>query len=181
MLVRGNLSNTLQRYDCRPVSMPSQNGELAGERQQVRQEVARAVHQLDRGLAILHADVDVQSEDQVGARHHLQVLHDGLVAVVGVDLLLAPVREGMGAAGRQAQAVLPRQRDDLRGGFFTSSLASLMFAQTPCRSRPPTGASPASPVPPGAACPSARSRRGCANEDRASPDRPSGTPLRSRW
>ena len=29
MLVRGNLSNTLQRYERSPVSMPSQNGELA--------------------------------------------------------------------------------------------------------------------------------------------------------
>src|SRR6476620_11561879 len=28
MLVRGNLSNTLQRYDFSPVFMPSQNGEL---------------------------------------------------------------------------------------------------------------------------------------------------------
>ena len=28
MLVRGNLSNTLQRYDLSPVFIPSQNGEL---------------------------------------------------------------------------------------------------------------------------------------------------------
>ena len=72
----------------------------------MRQEVARAVHQLDGGLAIFHADVDVQSENQVGARHHLQVFHDDAVAVVGIDLLLAPLREGMRAAGRQAQSVL---------------------------------------------------------------------------
>src|SRR5579872_866168 len=29
MFVRGNLSKTLQRYDLSPVSIPSQNGELA--------------------------------------------------------------------------------------------------------------------------------------------------------
>ena len=79
----------------------------------MRQEIARAVHQLDRRLAIFHADVDVESEDQVGARHHLEVFHDHAVAVVRVDLLVSPLREGVCAAGREAQSVLPRQGDDL--------------------------------------------------------------------
>src|ERR1035437_9627185 len=79
----------------------------------MRQEVARAVHQLNGGFAIFHADVHVQSENQVGARHHLEVFHDYAVAVIRVDLLIPPQCEGMGAAGRKPQPVLPRQGDHL--------------------------------------------------------------------
>ncbi len=55
----------------------------------------------------------VQSENQIGARHHLEIFDDGMVAVVGIDLLIAPLSEGMRAARRETQPVLPRQRDDL--------------------------------------------------------------------
>ena len=98
---------------AQPRLHPHPERRVGGERQQVRQEVAGAVHQLDRGLTVFHADVHVKAENQVRARHHLQVFHDGAVAVVGIDLLFAPLREGVGAAGRQAKAVLPLKRDDL--------------------------------------------------------------------
>ena len=76
---------------------------IGGERQNVRQEVARRVHQVDGRLAVLDADVHVQSEDQIRARDNLHVFHDVQVALVGINLLLAPVCERMRPAGRQAQ------------------------------------------------------------------------------
>ena len=42
----------------------------------MRQEIARIVHDLDGDLAVLDADVDVQAEDQVGARDQLHLLDD---------------------------------------------------------------------------------------------------------
>ena len=83
---------------------------VGGERQDVRQEVARAVHDLDGRLAVLDADVHVQSENQVGARDHLQVFHDDAVALVGIDLLLVPLRERMRAAGGECAARSARAR-----------------------------------------------------------------------
>ena len=46
------------------------------ERQQVRQEVAQLVHQVNQRLAVLDADVHVEAEDEVRARDHLHVLDD---------------------------------------------------------------------------------------------------------
>ncbi len=67
----------------KPVFVPSQKGEFDRQRQDVRQEVPHRVHDVDRGVAILDADVDVQAEDQVRARHQLHVFHHLLVALVG--------------------------------------------------------------------------------------------------
>ncbi len=53
------------------------------------------------------------SEDEVGARHHLHVFDDGRVALVRIDLLVAPLRERMRAARGEPQIVVARQRDDL--------------------------------------------------------------------
>ena len=90
------------------------------------------VHHVDRSLAVLDADVDVQAEDQVGARDHLHVLDDLLVALVGMDLLRAPVGERMRAAGGEPQAVLLAPGAPSRAAVsLTSALASLMFLQTP--------------------------------------------------
>ena len=55
-------------------------GRVGGQREEVRQEVARLVHDVDRRLAVVDADVDVQAEDQVRPRHLLQVFDDLLVA-----------------------------------------------------------------------------------------------------
>src|ERR1041384_1252370 len=67
--------------------------------EQVRQEKACTVHELNGGLTGLDSNVDVETEDQVGAGNHLQILHDGAVAFIRIDLLLAPEGEWMGAAG----------------------------------------------------------------------------------
>ena len=44
----------------------------------------------------------------------LHVLDDLVVALVRVDVLLAPVGERVGGAGAQHQAVLARERDHVR-------------------------------------------------------------------
>jgi len=46
------------------------------------------------------------AEDEIGARDHLHVFDDGVVSLVRVDLLGAPVGEGVRGGRRQAQAVL---------------------------------------------------------------------------
>ena len=77
----------------------------------MRQEVAQLIHQVNQHLAVLDADVHVQAEDQVRARDDLHVLDDLAVALVGVDVLHAPVGERMRRAGDEAQAVLFGERD----------------------------------------------------------------------
>jgi len=52
------------------------------------------------------ADVDVQAEDEIGARDHLHVFDDGVVALIRVDPLFAPVGEGVRGGSREAQTVL---------------------------------------------------------------------------
>ncbi len=111
MFVRGKRSNTLHRYDFRPVFMPIQNGRVGREREQVRQEVPHLVHELDERLAVFDADVHVQAEDQVRARDDLHVLDELQVSLVRVDVLDAPVGERMGRARREKQAVLVRERE----------------------------------------------------------------------
>ena len=76
----------------------------------MRQEVPHLVHQVNAGFAILDADVHVQAEDQVRARHELHVLDDLQVALVGIDVLDAPVREWMRRAGAEQQAVVLGER-----------------------------------------------------------------------
>ena len=90
------------------------------QRQQVGQEVADLVHQLDEGLTVLDADVHVEAEDEVRPRHQLHVLHDLEVAGIRIDVLLAPVGERMGGAGDEEQPVVlcqahhrPPQVDDV--------------------------------------------------------------------
>ena len=88
-------------------------GRVGGEREDVRKEVAQGVHDADGGFAVLDADVDVQAEDEVGAGDELQVFDDLGVAGVGVDLLDAPVGEGMGGAGDEDEAVLFGEGDHI--------------------------------------------------------------------
>ena len=88
-------------------------GGVRRQREDVRQEVAGLVHDLDRQLAVLDADVDVQAEDEVRAREQLQVLDDLVVALVGIDLLVGQSENGCVPAGDDAQAVLLGEPDDL--------------------------------------------------------------------
>src|SRR3954468_495271 len=79
------------------------------ERQQVRQEVAHRVHQMDSGLAVFHPNVHVQSEDEVGACDQLHVFDDLVIALVGINLLCPPVSKWMRGAGSEQQPILVRQ------------------------------------------------------------------------
>ena len=84
-----------------------------GEHQQVRQEIARLVHQVDAQLVVVDADVHVHAADDEAAADAGQILGDGLVALALGRLLRAPAREGMGGGGDGRQAVLagqPRHR-----------------------------------------------------------------------
>ena len=83
------------------------------QREDMRQEVPRRVHDMDAGLRIFDGDVNVQTEDQVGPRDHLQVIDDLVVALVGRDRYAGPVRDRMRARGGDAQAALSHQVDDL--------------------------------------------------------------------
>jgi hypothetical protein len=55
--------------------------------------------------------MNVEPEDEVGAGDELEVFDDLSVTGVGVDLLDAPVGEGMGGAGDEDEAVLLGERD----------------------------------------------------------------------
>ena len=82
---------------------------VGGQREDVRQEIARGVLELDGGLAVGHADVDVQAEDEVGAGDLLEIVQHALVALAGGDLLVNPVGKRVRAGGGDAEAGLFRQ------------------------------------------------------------------------
>src|SRR5271166_954676 len=86
---------------------------VGGEGEDVRQEVSHRIHDVDRGIAVLDADVNMQSKHQVGALHQLHVLDDLAIALVRINLLHFPVGKRMGARGPEQQAVLLGQRDHL--------------------------------------------------------------------
>ncbi len=94
----------------------------------MRQKIAGVVHQLDRGLAVLHANVHVQAENQVGPRHQLQIFDNVLVADVLRDLLHAPVGKGMSRRRSQPQAIFPGQSDHVAAQLLYFFLGVLNIA-----------------------------------------------------
>ncbi len=88
-------------------------GRVGREREQVGQEIAHRVHDADGGLAVLDADVHMQAEDEVGAGDGLQIFDDAAIALVGIDLLLAPVGEGVSGAGDEHQAMFMGEANHL--------------------------------------------------------------------
>src|SRR5260221_8198819 len=83
--------------DGRPIGLEAGVASLpergAGrEREQVRQEVAGFVQELDRAGAIGYRDVDVQSEDQERAGQLLELFDDVLVALARRENLDLPFR-----------------------------------------------------------------------------------------
>src|SRR5579883_3548684 len=87
---------------------------ITRKRKDMRQEIARGVHEMNRRFLIFYANVHVQSEDQIGPRYHLQILDDDLIPLVRINILLAPVRERVRTRSRQAKAILARQLHDMR-------------------------------------------------------------------
>ena len=106
-------------------------GRAGRERQQVRQEVARRVHDVDRGRAVRHRDVHVHAEDEQRSRQLLQLLDDVLVALAWRDDLIDPARERVrarrrhrqaGAIGGRAQLGADLQHLVLRAGSTSSQM-----------------------------------------------------------
>jgi len=92
-------------------------GGISGEAEDVGDEVAGGIHDVDGGFAVFDADVDMEAEDEVGAGDGLHVLDDGGVAFVGVDFLFAPVGEGVCGGGGDAEAVVFGEADDAGAEF----------------------------------------------------------------
>ena len=78
----------------------------------MRHEIPRLVHNADGGFAVFDADVNVQAEDEIRTRDHLEVLHDVFVALIGIYGLIAPVGERMRGGGGDEEAVFAREPDD---------------------------------------------------------------------
>src|SRR5687768_6441698 len=91
------------RLEARAAREPERT--RAREREEMRQEVARLVHDLEAPLPVRDPDVDVQAEDEELADDVLQLLLEHLVAVVLGHLLLLPVGERMRARGDEAQSL----------------------------------------------------------------------------
>jgi hypothetical protein len=104
---------------------------IRGKSQDMRKEVARRIHDVYGRFGVFDADMDVQAEDEIGARHHLQVFDDGPVALIRVDLLFAPVGERVGSGGRQAQAILMGQLHHLMADQADFLLGLMNIAANP--------------------------------------------------
>jgi len=112
-----------------PCPFPARRESLVEKRQDVRHKVAGVIHQLDRGLAVFHADMHVQPKNQICPRYKLQVFNDILVADVLGNFLPPASPQRMGGSRRQPQAVsLWPKRSCPRLSFLTSSLASFDIA-----------------------------------------------------
>lgn len=73
---------------------------------------------MNGGFRVLDADVDVEPEDEVRPGNHLHVFNDGVVSSVGIDILRAPIGEGMGGGGGEAKVVLVGQMDEVGAEQF---------------------------------------------------------------
>ena len=105
----GEALEDLRAVAHQPRVAPLPERRAAGQREQVRQEVADLVAQGDRHLLLLDAHVHVQAEDQVGARHVLEIVDDPLVALHVRDLLQLPVAEGVRGGRHHPQAAAARE------------------------------------------------------------------------
>jgi hypothetical protein len=95
-------------------------GRVRADREQERQDRAQAVAHAHRAVGPAQADVDVQRERVVAARHVLQALDDAAV-VLGVDVRLLAVVRPRVRAGRA-------ERDPPVAGEREQALAQLALA-----------------------------------------------------
>ncbi len=77
---------------------------VGGEGHDVGKKVAHRIHDANGGFAVFDADVDVEAEDEVGAGDELEIFDDLVIARVGINLLGAPIGEGMSSAGDELRA-----------------------------------------------------------------------------
>lgn len=86
--------------------------------QQMRDEIAGVIHQVNQGFAIFDADVHVEAKNQVGAGYKLHVFDNVFVAFSWSERLHTPVGERMGGGGGYAQIILAGQTDDVMAEIF---------------------------------------------------------------
>ena len=84
-----------------------------GERVDVRQKIARLVHDVDGRFAVRNSDVDVEAEDEIRPRELLHVPDDFFVALAFGDELIAPVRKRMRAGRSDPQPGFAGERSEL--------------------------------------------------------------------
>src|SRR4029077_10225671 len=70
-------------------------GGIGRERVEMGQKISGLIHDMNCHLAIGNADVDMEPEDEIGARDLLQVFHDRSVSFALGDVLIEPMRKGM--------------------------------------------------------------------------------------
>jgi hypothetical protein len=70
----------------------------------VWQQIPHRVHDVDCPLRIRYADMDVETEGEERTRDHLILFDHQIVSFILKDLVILPMRERMGAGGRQSPA-----------------------------------------------------------------------------
>ena len=80
--VRGSSCEMASRQLLRPVSSPSQNGEEVEEHEEMRQEVAQLIHQVDAQLVVLDADVDVHAAHDEAAADAGEIVGELVIALL---------------------------------------------------------------------------------------------------
>ena len=110
--LRGRSPKMVGRYALSPVGWPCQNGDERRQRQQVRQEVGRLVHQVDPSSSSSMPAWTCMPQITRREASVCMSRASTLVALL-VDLLLrAPVGERMGRGGDHRHAELARGRGD---------------------------------------------------------------------
>ena len=79
------------------------------QRQQVRQEVADLVHQVDAQVLVLDRGMDVHAADHLAPGQQPEVVGQRLVALLLGAALVGPGRDGVGRGGDDRHAVLARR------------------------------------------------------------------------
>src|ERR1051325_3352476 len=87
-------------------------GRRGRQREHVRQEIARGVHDMNLPVFVCDADVYVQAEDEQRARDRLQLFDEQLVTLVIENLLILPARDRVRRGGDDHQSGLAREPGD---------------------------------------------------------------------
>jgi len=113
-----------------PGATPEPEGARGGQRQQVGEEVAGLVHDVDAQLGVRDADVDVHPEDEQLADDVLHLVLEELVPLGLGDALVLPMRERVRAGRGQPKAVTGQQASrDRPGAGAAQNGASLTSEQ----------------------------------------------------
>ena len=76
------------------------------------QKIAGSIHDVDSRLMVFDPHMDVQSKDEIGAGYHFQILDDDFVALVRIDVLLAPICKRVSPRRGQLQTIFSGELDN---------------------------------------------------------------------